>query len=353
MGVFQKNGSWWIDFYHQGKRTRRKVGPSKKLAELALADVQLKQAKNEFLGICEPKKILFKDFAAEYLEYSRANKGKATYERDARCLNQHLSSWHGESLDRITPKMCEDYKISRVKVVKPGTVNRDLHILKAFFNKAVEWGYLESSPAKGVKPMKLNKGMERFLSPEEANYLLCACKESDNPHLYAIVSVALHTGMRLGEVLGLHWEDVDFKRGQIRVVSRTARPTKTRESRSIPMNRSLAEVLRRHPRRLDTPYLFYDSKGEPFENIEKWFLRLRRRMRIPHFRFHDLRHTFASTLVMAGVDIRTVAELLGHKDISMTMRYAHLAPDHMSKAVAVLDGHYLDTRAHVRENVVY
>lgn len=69
MGVFQKNGSWWIDFYHQGKRTRRKVGPSKKLAELALADVQLKQAKNEFLGICEPKKILFKDFAAEYLEY--------------------------------------------------------------------------------------------------------------------------------------------------------------------------------------------------------------------------------------------------------------------------------------------
>ena len=76
-------------------------------------------------------------------------------------------------------------------------------------------------------------------------------------------------------------------------------------------------------------------------------------MRIPHFRFHDLRHTFASTLVMAGVDIRTVAELLGHKDISMTMRYTHLAPDHMSKAVAVLDGHYLDTRAHVRENVVY
>ncbi len=137
------------------------------------------------------------------------------------------------------------------------------------------------------------------------------------------------------------------------MVSRIAKPTKTRESRSIPMNRSLAEVLRRHPRRLDTPYLFYDSKGEPFENIEKWFLRLRRRMRIPHFRFHDLRHTFASTLVMAGVDIRTVAELLGHKDISMTMRYAHVAPDHMSKAVAVLDGHYLDTRAPVQENVAY
>ncbi|HTY22282.1 MAG TPA: tyrosine-type recombinase/integrase, partial [Desulfomonilaceae bacterium] len=283
--------------------------------------------------------------------YSRANKGKATYERDLRCLNQHLSLWANESLDRITPKMCEDFKISRIKVVKPGTVNRDLHILKAFFNKAVEWGYLESSPAKGVKPMKLNKAMERFLSQEEANYLLCACKESDNPHLYAIVSVALHTGMRLGEVLGLQWEDVDFKRGRIQVASRATRPTKTRESRSVPMNHSLAEVLRRHPRRLDTPYLFYNQKGEPFEDVDNWFRKVRRRMRIPHFRFHDLRHTFASTLIMAGVDIRTVAELLGHKDISMTMRYSHLAPDHMRKAVEVLDGHYLDTGALAQGNV--
>lgn len=76
MGVFKKNGNWWIDFYHQGKRVRRKVGPSRKVAEMALADIQVKKAKNYFLGVCEPKKILFKDFAAEYLEYSRANKAK-------------------------------------------------------------------------------------------------------------------------------------------------------------------------------------------------------------------------------------------------------------------------------------
>ncbi|MGO9121338.1 MAG: site-specific integrase [Desulfomonilaceae bacterium] len=159
--------------------------------------------------------------------------------------------------------------------------------------------------------MKLNKGVERFLSPEEVNLLLCACQESENPHLYAIVSVALHTGVRLGEVLRLQWQDVDFKRGRVQVVSRAGSPTKTRESRSIPMNRSLTEVLGRHPRRLDTPYLFHDLNGEPFEDVEISFRKVRRKLDIAHFRFHDLRHTFASTLVMAGVDIRTVAELLG------------------------------------------
>ncbi len=97
MGVFKKQGNWWIDFYHQGKRIRRKVGPSKKVAEMALADVQVKKAKNDFLGVCEPKKILFKDFAAEYLEYSKANKAKRSYERDVLTLDGHVTAPVGRS----------------------------------------------------------------------------------------------------------------------------------------------------------------------------------------------------------------------------------------------------------------
>ena len=97
MGVFKKQGNWWIDFYHQGKRIRRKVGPSKKVAEMALADVQVKKAKKEFLGVCEPKKILFKDFATEYLEYSKANKAKSSYERDVTTIEKHLVSCCGET----------------------------------------------------------------------------------------------------------------------------------------------------------------------------------------------------------------------------------------------------------------
>ena len=351
MGVFNRGGNWWIDFYDQGKRVRRKVGPSKKLAELALADVQLKQAKNEFLGICEPKRILFQDFASEYMDYCRANKRKSTCERDLYVQRDLVRLWGTEQLDRITPKQVEDYKSSRLKAVRPGTVNRDLMTVKALFNRAIAWDYLKDSPARPVKPLKVAKGRTRFLSASEAEVLLDACKASQNPHLYAIVCVALHTGLRRGEILRLQWQDVDFKQGKIYVVSREEGPTKTGESRSVPMNRTVRDILRSHPRRLDTPYFFLNLKGKPFRHVDNGFVKAVRRAGIAHVRFHDLRHTFASHLVMAGVDIRTVQELLGHKDIKMTMRYAHLAPDHMKNAVETLDGHYLDTEEFSQKDV--
>ena len=91
----RRQGNWWIDFYHQGKRVRRKVGPSKKVAEMALADVEVKKAKKEFLGVCDPKSILFKDFADEYLEYSKANKAKSSYESDVTIVEKHLEPFVG------------------------------------------------------------------------------------------------------------------------------------------------------------------------------------------------------------------------------------------------------------------
>src|SRR5512137_799797 len=164
MGVFKKQGNWWIDFYHQGKRIRRKVGPSKKVAEMALADVQVKRAKNDFLGVCDPKKILFKDFANEYLEYSKTNKAKSSYERDVTTVEKHLvPMWDGLFLAHITTKMIEEYKMQRLESVTPATVNRELNTLKNMFHKAIEWRYLKESPAKATKWMKTSKGTFRFL----------------------------------------------------------------------------------------------------------------------------------------------------------------------------------------------
>ncbi len=128
------------------------------------------------------------------------------------------------------------------------------------------------------------------------------------------------------------------------------------------MNRSLRDFWAKHPRRLDTPYAFSGPSGKPFSKTNYHFSRAVKLAGIPHVRFHDLRHTFASHLVMRGVDLRTVQELLGHKDLRMTIKYAHLAPDHMRKAVEVLDtptidcttgildGHYLDTEGDQKEN---
>ncbi len=139
MGVFKRQGNWWIDFYHQGKRIRRKVGPSKKVAETVLADVQVKKAKNDFLGVCEPKKISFTDFSAEYLEYSKANKAKRSYERDVLTLDGHVTPlWGDQSLTQLNPKIIEEYKARRLEHVAAATVNRELDTIKNMLRKAVE-----------------------------------------------------------------------------------------------------------------------------------------------------------------------------------------------------------------------
>ncbi|MEW6532047.1 MAG: tyrosine-type recombinase/integrase [Thermodesulfobacteriota bacterium] len=351
MGVFKKQGNWWIDFYHQGKRIRRKVGPSKKMAELKLADVQVKKAKNDFLGVCEPKKILFKDFAAEYLEYSKANKAKRSYERDVLTLDGHVTPlWGDQHLCHLNPKMIEEYKARRLEKVTASTVNRELDTIKNMLRKAVEWGYLKTSPAEHVKKLRTGKPHFRYLAADEIEKLLGACGRSDNPQLYSFVAVALNTGMRLGELTALEWKDIDFKRGSVRVDNKKDHHTKNYEVRTIPMNDTLADVLRRIPRRLDSSYVFQRKDGEKFRKMRTGFGNAVKRAGIPHVRFHDLRHTFASHLVMGGVDIRAVQELMGHKDIRMTMRYSHLAPDHMKNAVRILDSHYLDTKGSEREN---
>jgi integrase len=338
MGVFKKQGNWWIDFYHEGKRIRRKVGPSKKVAEMALADVQVKQSKQEFLGVCEPKRILFKDFAVEYLEYSKANKAKSSFKRDETTIKKHLEPlWENLDLSRITTKMIEDYKPKRLEKVVASTVTRELFTIKNMFRKAVEWGYLKENAAAPVKKLKSGASHFRYLSKEEINALLESCVKADNPHLYPFVFTALNTGMRLGEITALEWKDIDFKRKILCVDNKEDHHTKNYQTRMIPMNDVLTGVLRKVPRRLDSPYVFQRKTGEKFNKMRTGFDNAKKRVGLTDVRFHDLRHTFASQLVMSGVDIRTVQELLGHRDIRMTMRYSHLAPDHMRKAVCVLD----------------
>jgi integrase len=140
--------------------------------------------------------------------------------------------------------------------------------------------------------------------------------------------------MRRSDITRLHWEDVDFKRRRVFVVSRKEHHTKNYESRVIPLNEFLYAALQKQRAYRDMkPYVFCFPDGKPFYRVDTSFHHAIRRVGIPHVRFHDLRHTFASWLVLGGMDIRTVQELLGHKDLRMTMRYAHLAPDHLRYAV--------------------
>ena len=187
--------------------------------------------------------------------------------------------------------------------------------IKTLLNKAVAWGKLKESLAKSAKSFKEPEGRDRFLEKEEINKLLSCCSGNLKP----VVTVAIFTGMRRGEILGLKWRDIDFKRNFITLLD-----TKNGEKREVPMSELVKTALirvRKHP---DSQYIFCNKDGKPYHNLRKTFFTALKKAGIIDFRFHDLRHTFASHLVMAGFDLYTVAALLGHKDIRMTLRYSHL-----------------------------
>jgi integrase len=200
------------------------------------------------------------------------------------------------------------------------------------FTKAVDWNMVEEETLKRirkVKPLTENNRRLRYLSKDECQALINAC---DN-HVRLIVITALNTGCRKGEILSLRWDQVDLKHGFILLDK-----TKNGDRREIPINETLRNVLQGITRRLDVPHVFHDSgTGKPYQDVKRSFQTALRKAKIHDFKFHDLRHTFASHLIMAGVDLTTVSRLLGHKSLTMTLRYSHLAPSHMVNALGILD----------------
>ncbi len=327
MGLFQKGQNWFIDYRVNGRRKREKIGTSKKLAETVLKKRKVQIAEGKFLNIDRVERLRFKDFAPTYLEtHAKPNK-RSWQTTDAKYL-KNLVPYLGERyLHEITPELVERYKAQRKESVSVASVNRELALLKCMFNKAITWGYAKDNPVRRVKLFKENNWRTRFLEKEEIGKLL----SNSPPVLRAILTVALNTGMRKGEIQNLKWRDIDFERSYLTVTH-----SKNGEKRFIPMNESVKKALvgvRKHP---ESPYIFAGKDGEPFD-CRKSFETALKKSGIKDFRFHDCRHTFASHLVMSGVDLNTVRELLGHKEPTMTLRYSHLSPDHKSRAVEILD----------------
>jgi len=329
MAIFKKGDYWYIDYYVKGHRKRKKIGPSKKLALQVLKDVQIKIAKGEYLGVYEEKKIPFNKYAEQYLNYSKVNKAPSTYRRHDKVNISNLTSFFKEMyIFEITPQLIEKYKAKRLEKVAPATVNRELANLKHMFTKAIEWDYVKTNPVKMVKSLKEPPGRLRYLKPPEFEALFNSCADYIRP----ILVTALNTGMRKSEILRLKWADVDLKNRKITVVE-----AKNNESRIVPINKTLYQELLSLFEKAKGEYVFTDGNGHPFGDIKKGFLAAVRRAGLEDFRFHDLRHTFGSYMVMQGADLRTIQQIMGHKDIRMTLRYAHLSSRHVQEAVESLD----------------
>ena len=331
--IYQRSGKkgvyWYLDYNVDGRRLRKRVGRSKRLADLALADIQVKLERKE-LGFQAKDKGLA-DFIVEYLAYSKSNKARQSYERDTYIIKNFTDFIKADKLSAITPGKLEAYKVHRRENgAKLTTVNRELNTIKAMLNKAVAWGSLAQSPAKSVQKFREPRRQVRYLSKDEVRTILKAADDRLRP----IIEVFLHTGFRRDELVHLAWADIDFKNRALSVQSKDDWHPKDYEARHIPMTPRLKEVLEELPRK-DGGFVFRNGSGNILNGIvlARTFRVLLRSVGIKSASIHTMRHTFASHLVMSGADLYTVQKLLGHSSIKTTEIYAHLAPDYLRSAV--------------------
>lgn len=266
--------------------------------------------------------------------------------KNLRDQTRQLSWWKAEignhTLADVTPALIAQYRdklangiTSRGKPRTPATVNRYMAALSVAFTTAVkEWGWLDDSPMRKVTKPREPRGRVRFLSDEERSRLLKACKESSSPYLYVVVVLALSTGMRQGEIMGLTWEDIDLIQGRA-----ILHETKNGERRAVAITGHALEMLRElsKVRRIDCNLLFPAKKlQDPMDLRTPWETAVKK-AELQDFKFHDLRHSAASYLAMNGASLAEIAEVLGHKTLQMVKRYAHLSEGHTARVVASMN----------------
>ncbi len=253
---------------------------------------------------------------------------------------RHLTWWKNQVGDRlladVTPSLLAEYRDRLSKGEgrprSPATVVRYMAALSHAFTIAVkEWEWINDSPLRRVLKPKEPRGRVRFLSDDERKILLVSCKQNKAQYLYPLVVLALSTGARRGELLGLTWGDIDLKR-KVAILHKT----KNEERRALPLAghaldcvEKLAEI-----RRIDTNLLFPDETGKKPVEIRPAWERVLKESKIEDFKFHDLRHSAASYLAMSGASLAEIAEVLGHKTLQMVKRYTHISQQHTAGVVS-------------------
>lgn len=340
MSIFRRKNSkaWWMSKTIKGIQYRQSTGTefkerAKVIYENWVTELRTGKPVRNVRTTAERERryLTFNELTDKYLEFTSGR------------LKSHgrIKSFINILTARFGDKYLEDFGIEDLEeiqgdILKKGQTiayaNRLVVLVKTMFNKALDWDLVDEDVIKRLKKCKLLKGETkrlRYLTEEESERLLINC----DPHIKPFVVTALMTGMRKSEILGLTWDRVDLK-NRIILLDKT----KNGERREVPVNETLYMTLSTMARHLKTDYVFYNPQTlKAYHDFKKPFLKALSKSHILDFHFHDLRHTFASRLVMRGIDLTTVKELLGHKDIKMTLRYAHLAPAHIRKAVDVLD----------------
>jgi integrase len=331
-GVYEHpkgSGVWWICYFENGRRHREKVG-ARQLAISAYAKRKIDIREHKFFPEqIRPVYLRFEELAADALEYCRQYHVTAGHGRDLRQMNTLLRWFKGHVATTITPQDIER-KLAALSDAgrKPATLNRYRSMLSLIFSLGMRNGKVKANPAREVRRRTENNERVRHLDEEEEQALR-AVIQARFPDREAELDLALQTGMRRGEQYQLRWQDANLASGII-----TIPRSKHGGVRHIPINSTARAVL--EGLRSRTGSQLYVCPG-PQQNREstnsRWFEKAVRTAGVEDFRWHDLRHTFASRLAMAGVNLRAIQELLGHKSVAMTQRYTHLSDSHLRQAI--------------------
>ncbi len=342
MRIYKRGSTYWTEFIVDNKRYQLSCKTKdKKLAEEVAAALQSDVIRKKF--DIPAKYKAEKTFKAVWDEYINSlNNSKGTIQVKKWISSKHFNIFKDKNIASIALTDIKDYQLKRkieIMSMPKNTgkreseisfayLNKEILILLNFFNFCMEKAYLDKNPATGIK--KLNElSRLKTLSDTDIQKLIAG---ATNKLTRDLITFLIYTGCRKGEALNLKWDDVDLQNDVIAV-----KGTKTKYDRHIPISKPLKELLRAIEKNQDSLYVF-NKNGAKLGNFRKSFMTACRNAGLKDLRIHDLRHVFASKMVMNGTSLYITGELLGHRTTQMTKRYSHLVPDTLKKAVDAVFG---------------
>jgi integrase/recombinase XerD len=322
--VYKRAATYWVRFQWRGKEFRRSAHTSSKtVAQQYLAELQTENQRLDRGG--RPRhtyKEALERFCGEYLPMLKPR----TQERYRTSFRQLEGAFDGLYLDEITRGRLADYATARLKAgVKGATVRRDLATLSCVCSCAVSWDFIDINPVKQFSKRHIKESAPRTTYPTDEQIALLIANAS--PMAGRIIRLLADTGMRQEEVCSLEWSQVSIQRREIRLTK-----TKTSSPRVIPLSDVALGTLVGTPRHMTRPFVFWHDDGQRYSTFANSFSVIAAKAGVP-YRCHDLRHRFASIFIQATGDIPALQAILGHRTISMTMRYAHMITEHLHRAV--------------------